>query len=61
MPSTKRRYAPLKEASEYSRLSVKTLRRYIVDGRLTGYRADPKLIRIDLNELDKLIRPIATR
>ncbi len=61
MPATKKRYARLTEAAEYSQLSVKTLRRYIVDGRITGYRAGPKLIRVDLNELDKLIRPIVTQ
>ena len=58
MSATPRRLAPLTEGAEYSKLSVKTLRRYIITGRLTGYRTGPKLIRVDLNELDRLTRPI---
>jgi len=56
---TPRRLVPLVPASEYSRLSVKTLRRRITDGTITGYRAGPKLIMVDLDEIDgALIRPI---
>lgn len=55
-----RRLAPLVPASEYSRLSVKTLRRRIADGTITGYRAGPKLSMVDLDEIDGApIRPIA--
>jgi excisionase family DNA binding protein len=40
--------------------STKTVRRYIAEGRLTGYRMGPRLIRIDLNEIDALLSPIPT-
>lgn len=58
-PKTPSRLAPLTEAAEYRRLSVKTLRRYITAGRITGYRNGVKLILVDLDELDRLVRPIA--
>jgi len=47
-------------AAEYFGVCTKTIRRWIADGRLTGYRAGPKLIRVDLNELDAMLRPIPT-
>lgn len=40
--------------------STRTVRRYIESGRLTGYRMGPRLIRVDLAELDVLLRPIPT-
>lgn len=50
---------PIKEAAAYAGLSVKTIRRYVIDGRITGYRIGPKLIKIDLDEIDSLISPVA--
>ncbi len=40
-------------------LSIKTLRRYGVAGKITLYRNGEKLILVDLDELDRLVRPIA--
>jgi excisionase family DNA binding protein len=37
---------------------TRTVRRYIADGRLTGYRMGPRLIRVDLAEVEALLRPI---
>lgn len=48
------------EAAEYLSVSTKTIRRYIATGRLTGYRTGPRLLRVDRNELDGLLRPIPT-
>lgn len=48
------------EAAEYLGVSTKTIRRYIATGRLTGYRTGPRLLRVDQNELDTLLRPIPT-
>lgn len=56
MRSTRR--VPLAEGSRYARLSTKTLRRYIAAGKITGYRNGVKLILVDLDELDRLARPI---
>lgn len=55
-----RRLVSLAAAAAYADVSTRTLRRYISHGRLTGYRVGPRLIKIDLNELDELARPIPT-
>ncbi len=52
------RLESITNAAEYLGVSTKTIRRWIADGRLTGYRAGPKLIRVDLNELDAMLRRI---
>jgi len=52
--------ASLPSAADYARVSVKTIRRRIADGTLTGYRMGPRLIRVDLNELDAILSPIPT-
>ncbi len=54
----RRRLAPLHDAADYAGVHPRTLRRRIADGALTGYRMGPRLIRVDLNELDELLRPI---
>ena len=59
MPRGKR-FASVQIGAQYSGLSEKTLRRYIADGRLTGYRLGARLLRIDLNELDALFKAIPT-
>jgi excisionase family DNA binding protein len=55
-----RRLVGLAVAAEYADVSTRTLRRYISHGRLTGYRVGPRLIKVDLNELDAMARPIPT-
>ena len=55
---TLRRLVALKDAAEYASVSPKTIRRRIADGTLTGYRLGPRLLRVDLNELDAQFRPI---
>ena len=56
-----RRLASLQDAAEYAAICEKTIRRRISDGTLTGYRLGPRLLRVDLNEVDeKLLRPIPT-
>lgn len=52
-----RNYASLAEAAEAHAVSVKTLRRRIADGSITGYRFGPKIIRVDLDEVEALMRP----
>jgi excisionase family DNA binding protein len=39
---------------------TRTVRRYIADGRLTGYRMGPRLIRVDMAEVEALLHPIPT-
>lgn len=49
------------EAADRLSCSAKTVRRYIADGRLTGYRVGPRMLRVDLAEVDQLLRAIPTR
>lgn len=55
-----RRWASLTLAADYLGVSEKTIRRMISDGTITGYRMGRRLIRVDLDELDALMRPIPT-
>ena len=55
-----RRLAPLTVAAEYAGVSPRTVRRRIADGSLAGYRMGPRIIRVDLNEVDALLTPIPT-
>lgn len=55
-----RRLESIPNAAEYVDVTPKTMRRWIASGRITGYRAGPRLIRVDLNELDAMLRPIPT-
>jgi excisionase family DNA binding protein len=47
-------------AAEQIAVSKRTIRRMIADGRLTGYRVGSKMIRLDVDELRRLARPIPT-
>jgi excisionase family DNA binding protein len=55
--SRQRRYLKLSEAAEYLGVTDRTIRNMIADGRLTGYRCGPRLIRVDLNEVDAAMSP----
>jgi excisionase family DNA binding protein len=60
-PATpRRRLASTTEAAIYADLSTRTIRRYIAEGRLPGYRVGPRLVKIDLDDLDSLAQPIPT-
>jgi excisionase family DNA binding protein len=54
------RLASIREAAAYGAVSEKTIRRYISDGTLTGYRLGKKLLRVDLTEIDSLLKRIPT-
>jgi excisionase family DNA binding protein len=51
-------FASVTDAATYANVSTKTIRRYIADGRLTGYRVGPRLVKVKLADLDALMRPI---
>ncbi|WP_445169911.1 excisionase family DNA-binding protein [Mycolicibacterium sp. Dal123E01] len=57
LPSQRRRYVTQAEAAEYLGVTTRTIRQMIADGRLTGYRLNPRFIRIDLNEIDAAMTP----
>ena len=48
------------QAAEYLGVTDRTIRNYISRGELTGYRMGPRLVRVDLNQLDAMLRPIPT-
>src|SRR5882757_2000541 len=52
------RLVSLATGAAYADVSTRTLRRYIAQGRLTGYRVGPRLVKVDLNELRNLACPI---
>lgn len=57
-PLTALRLVSLAAGAAFADVSVRTLRRYIAQGRLTGYRVGPRLVKVDLSELEQLARPI---
>jgi excisionase family DNA binding protein len=52
-----RRYISIRTAAEHLGVTTRTIRQMISDGRLTGYRNGPKLVRLDANELDASMQP----
>jgi excisionase family DNA binding protein len=52
--------ASIHEAAKYAAVNPRTIRRRIADGSLTGYRLGARVLLVDLNELDALLRPIPT-
>ena len=50
--------ASLTLGAEYIGVSEKTLRRMIASGAVSGYRVGPRLVRVDLNDLDAAARAI---
>lgn len=58
--ASSRRLRKIQPAAEYADVHPRTIRRRIADGSLTGYRFGPRVLLVDLNELDALLRPIPT-
>lgn len=56
-PTPTRRYASPQQAADYLGVTTRTIRQMIADGRLTGYRASTRLVRVDLNEIDAAMQP----
>lgn len=54
-----RRLTTIPRAAEEYGVCTRTIRRYISAGRITGYRFGPRMIRVDLDEIDALLRPMA--
>lgn len=47
------RYGTIKETAERYGISSTTVRRYIADGRITAHRMGPRLIRIDMDQVQR--------
>lgn len=52
-----RRYAKISEAAEYLHVHEITVRAMLADGRLTRYQLGPRVVRVDLNEIDAAMAP----
>lgn len=53
------RYVSLQDAAAQCGVNERTVRRWITAGKLTGYRAGARLVRVDRDELARLMRPIS--
>lgn len=60
MPANKsqRRLASVAVAAAEADVCTRTIRRWVADGRLSAYRVGPRLIKIDLSELDRAVQPL---
>lgn len=52
------RTIPLEEAAELYGLSTYTLRRWIADGKVKGYRFGPRMIRVETDALEAMFEPL---
>ncbi|TPG37099.1 helix-turn-helix domain-containing protein [Mycolicibacterium hodleri] len=52
------RLSSIAVAAEYCDVHTVTIRRWIASGRLNAYRVGPRLLKVDLDELDEMLRPI---
>ncbi len=58
MTARKKDFRDIEYAGDYLNVSSRTIRRYIAEGKLTGYRIGDTLIRVDMHEVEALARPI---
>lgn len=57
-PATK--FISQPEAAARWNVSVDTIRRLIAAGKVTGYRLNNRVIRVDVSEIDAAFKPIPT-
>jgi excisionase family DNA binding protein len=56
----KRRLVTQQAAAEYLGVTERTIRNYVSRGQLRAYRVGGRVVRIDQDDLDALLRPIPT-
>ncbi|XTP33136.1 excisionase family DNA-binding protein [Mycobacterium sp. TJFP1] len=49
----------MSEAAEYLGVDKRTVQRLIAQDHLRAYRVGPKLVRIDIADLEQLLKPVA--
>jgi excisionase family DNA binding protein len=54
----RREFETLSSAAERTGLSIRTLRRRIASGELAAYRSGARVIRVDPEDVDRLMVPI---
>lgn len=52
-----RRWATMQQTADYMSVTVRTVREWIAQNRITGYRINARVIRVDLNEVDAAFEP----
>ncbi|MGV0778908.1 excisionase family DNA-binding protein [Mycolicibacterium elephantis] len=45
-------------AAKYANVHARTIRRWLAAGHLTGYRVGPRLLRVNADELARLLQPV---
>ncbi|WP_347343486.1 helix-turn-helix domain-containing protein [Jatrophihabitans telluris] len=55
-----RSLSTIQQVATANHVSERTVRRWIASGLITGYRMGPRLIRLDMDEVERLLRPIPT-
>ena len=55
---SQKRLASIAVAAEHADVHPRTIRRYIASGRLQGYRVGPRLLKVDLADVDALLTPV---
>jgi excisionase family DNA binding protein len=48
----------IREAAEFHRVDIKTIRRYIQQGRIKAYRVGPRMLRLDRQSVVNLGRRV---
>lgn len=56
--TTTRRFVTRQYAAEVANVELTTIKRWIAGGTLTAYKVGPRVVRIDLDELLALFKPI---
>lgn len=56
----RREFESLAEAAERTGLSTKTIRRRIASGVLAAYRSGPRVLRVDPNDVDRMMVRLPT-
>ena len=60
MSNETKRLVRISEATKRFPISTNTIRRRINDGSLVAYRFGPRIIAVDLDELEALFKPVVT-
>jgi excisionase family DNA binding protein len=55
--AVQRRWATMQQTADYMGVSLRTVREWITQGKITGYRINARVIRVDLNEVDGAMQP----
>lgn len=53
--ASRRQYESVGDAATRVGVSTKTLRRWIASGQLAGYRMGPRLLRVDPDDVDRML------